>query len=83
MLNIKVVGPGCPNCNKLEQMCRHIIAENNIEAEVEKISDINEFIKWNILMTPALILNNKVVTSGKLPTQSTLEQWIKDAVISK
>jgi small redox-active disulfide protein 2 len=79
MLNIKVVGSGCANCNKLEQLCRDVVQDNDIEAEIEKITDVNTFADLGILMTPGLILNNKVVSSGKVPTKWTLENWIKEA----
>ena len=80
MLNIKVVGSGCPTCQKLEQMCREIITENNIEAEIEKITDINRFADLGIFMTPGLLLNDQLVSSGKLPIKSTLEHWVKTAI---
>lgn len=79
MLNIKVVGGGCKNCQTLEALCREIIDENNIVAEIEKITDVNIFADFGIMMTPGLLLNNKVVSSGKLPTKSTLTHWIVDA----
>ena len=79
MLKIKVLGPGCPNCEKLENLCRQIVDEKNIVAEIEKISDINEFAKWNIFLTPALVVNNKILCSGKIPTKSTQEHWLIDA----
>lgn len=79
MLNIKVVGPGCMNCQKLAQMCEEVVNENNIEAEIEKVTDISKFADLGILMTPGLLLNNKVVLSGKMPTPSTLSRWIIDA----
>jgi small redox-active disulfide protein 2 len=76
MLNIKVVGSGCTNCQKLEQLCREVVSENKIEAEIEKITDINSFAGLGIMMTPGLLLNNKVVSSGRIPLKSTLEHWI-------
>lgn len=79
MLNIKVVGGGCANCQKLEQLCREVIDENNVEAEIEKVTDINKFADLGIMMTPGLLINNKVVSSGKIPVKSTLEQWILNA----
>jgi small redox-active disulfide protein 2 len=80
MLNIKVVGTGCMNCEKLAEMCKEVIEENKIDAEIEKITDINNFADLGIMMTPGLLLNNKVVSSGKLPTKSTLAHWINDAI---
>ena len=78
MLNIKVVGSGCPNCQRLEALCREVVAEQNIAAEIEKVTDFNRFADLGIMMTPGLLLNNKVVSNGKIPTKSTLEHWIKD-----
>ena len=80
MLNIKVVGSGCANCEKLEQLCHDVVRENSIEAEIEKITDVNTFADLGILLTPGLLLNNKVVSSGKIPTKWTVENWIKEAV---
>jgi len=79
MLNIKVVGSGCSNCQKLEALCREVVNENNIMAEIEKITNFNKFADLGIMMTPGLLINNKVVSSGKLPTKSTLAHWIIDA----
>jgi len=79
MLHIKVIGPGCINCNRLEELCREIVSENKIEASIEKIKDINLFAELGIFMTPGLIINDKVISSGKLPGKSLLAQWIAEA----
>lgn len=79
MLNIKVVGSGCINCEKLASMCKEILKENKVEAEIEKVTDINKFADHGIFMTPGLLLNNKVVSSGKIPSKSTLMRWIMNA----
>lgn len=80
MVNIKVCGSGCANCIKLAEMCQNIIDEKKIEGVVEKVTDPNIFGELGIWVTPGLIINDKVVSSGKIPTQSTLEHWINDAV---
>ncbi len=77
MLNIKVVGSGCPNCQKLETLCREVVAENKIEAEIEKVTDFSKFAELGIFMTPGLIINDKIVSSGKLPTKATLAHWLE------
>ena len=77
MINIKVVGSGCPNCNKLEALCKEVVAEEGIEARIEKITDFNKFGELGIFITPGLLINDKVVSSGKIPTKSTLVNWIK------
>lgn len=80
MLNIKVVGSGCPNCQRLEQLCKEVISENNLSASIEKITDFNKFADLGIMMTPGLLLNDKVVSSGKIPTKETLQNWISEAL---
>lgn len=77
MTNIKVLGPGCPNCAKLEKLCQEVVAENNIQAEVEKITDINRFADYGLLMTPGLVVNEKLVSSGKIPGKAEIMNWIR------
>jgi small redox-active disulfide protein 2 len=77
---IKVYGSGCANCKKLETMCGEIIQENNFNAVIEKVTDIQEIMKTGILSTPGLEINGKMILSGKLPTKSTLVHWIQDNI---
>jgi len=79
MLNIKVLGSGCTNCRNLEKLCREVVSENGIEAEIEKVTDYKEIMSYGILSTPGLVVNGKVVNSGKLPAKSTLTHWLKNA----
>ncbi len=79
MLNIKVVGSGCPNCQQLEKLCREAVTENQLEAQIEKVTDFNKFADLGIFMTPGLLINDRVVSSGKLPSKSDIEQWLKNA----
>jgi small redox-active disulfide protein 2 len=79
MLNIKVLGSGCANCINLEKLCREVVTENNIEAEIEKVTDYKNIMSYGIMSTPGLIVNGKVVHSGKLPTKSTLTHWLMNA----
>ena len=78
MLNIKVVGPGCMNCEKLANLCKEVIEEHQIPATLEKVTDRSQFADLGILLTPGLIVNGKVLSSGKIPVKSTLEHWFKD-----
>ncbi|MDP2364232.1 MAG: thioredoxin family protein, partial [Ignavibacteria bacterium] len=68
---IKVYGSGCANCKQLEQMCYNALQELQIDASVEKVTDIQEIMKAGILSTPGLEINGKMISSGKLPTKST------------
>lgn len=77
MLDIKVIGPGCSNCIKLENLVNQIILEKNIPAKVEKITDRERFFEYGIMLTPGLVVNGKVLVSGKVPTKSTLEHWLE------
>ncbi len=80
MLDIKVLGSGCPNCKKLENLCKEVVEEKNIKASIEKITDFNEFGKYGIMMTPGLVVNGKVLSQGKIPVKSTLEHWLSEEV---
>jgi len=80
MLTIKVIGPGCERCKELERMCFNVCAENDIDADIQKISDMVKIASLGIMATPALIINEKLYVSGKLPTKNTLVHWIKENV---
>jgi len=77
MLDIKVLGPGCANCIKLENLVKEVVAENNLPANVENITDKEKFTELGVWMTPALIVNDQILSQGKIPTKSTLEHWLK------
>ena len=79
MLNIKVVGPGCVNCQKLENLCKEIVTENDVDAKIEKVTDVNQFADLGVFLTPALLIDTKVVVAGKLTTKWTLSRRILDA----
>jgi small redox-active disulfide protein 2 len=83
MLNIKVLGSGCTNCINLEKLCREVISENGIEAEIEKVTDYKDIMSYGIMSTPGLVINGKVVLSGKLPTKSTLTHWLMNALATQ
>jgi len=78
MLEIKVLGSGCANCVKLENLVKEVVSENNLTANVEKITDREKFLGYGIMLTPGLLVNGKVLSSGKIPTKSTLEHWLKE-----
>jgi small redox-active disulfide protein 2 len=78
MLDIKVLGPGCANCIKLENLVKEVISENNIRANIDKVTDRNKFMDYGVMLTPGLVVNGKVLSSGKIPTKSTLEHWLRE-----
>jgi len=83
MLNIKVLGPGCANCINLEKICKEVVVENNIDAEIEKVTDYKVIMNYGIMSTPGLIVNGKVIHNGKLPTKSTLKHWLMNALVNQ
>lgn len=79
MLTIKVLGPGCANCKKLEELARQAIAAQHVEAEIIKVTDMQEIIAYDVIKTPGLVINEKLVSSGRIPSPATIEGWIKEA----
>lgn len=77
-MKIEVLGMGCARCDKLEQQVHEALKELSIEAEVEKVSDLNKISSYGVLMTPGLVINGKVFCSGKIPAMADLKKWIAD-----
>jgi small redox-active disulfide protein 2 len=77
-MNIKVLGTGCPNCKTLEKSVINALAEMNIAANVEKVEDIQKIMAYGVMRTPALVINEKVVLSGKIPTKQELKDIIEN-----
>ncbi|HMK61705.1 MAG TPA: thioredoxin family protein [Dissulfurispiraceae bacterium] len=76
-MDIKVLGPGCANCHKMEELARQAVKELNIEANIEKVSDIREIMKYT-MSTPGLVVNGKLKHSGKpLPGIDKVKELIK------
>ena len=76
-MEIKVLGTGCSNCKTLEKLVYNVLAELDLEANVEKIEDIQKIMSYGILSTPGLVINNKVVLSGKVPSSKELKEIIE------
>lgn len=75
-MEIKVLGTGCPKCKSLEKSTREVIAEMGIEADISKEEDIMKIMEYGIMHTPGLLINGKVVVSGRLPSSKEIEQFI-------
>lgn len=77
-MEIKVLGPGCANCHKMDELARQAVRELGIEATVEKITDIGQIALHGILSTPGLVVNGKIKHSGKpLPSLDKVKDMIK------
>lgn len=79
MLTVKILGPGCANCKRLEEIARKAAGDAKIEAEFVKVTDYNEILAYNVLTTPGLVINEKLVSSGKIPSPATVAQWMMTA----
>ena len=80
MLTIKVLGSGCANCKRLEQIAHKVISEMGIEAEVVKVTEYPDIMAYNVLSTPGLVINEKVVSSGRIPTPADVTTWLTNAL---
>jgi len=80
MLTIKILGPGCANCKRLEEIARKSAADLGVEAEFVKVTDYNDILAYDILSTPGLVINEKLVSSGRLPAPASVTNWIADAL---
>jgi small redox-active disulfide protein 2 len=76
MVNIKVLGSGCANCKRLEATARKVVGDLGIEAEIEKVTDYAEIMKWPILSTPGLVINDKLVSAGRIPSEQEITDWL-------
>ena len=80
MLVIKVLGSGCANCKRLEQIARKIVGDMALEAEVIKVTDYNDIAAYNVMSTPGLVVNEKLVSYGRIPTPAEVTTWLTDAL---
>ena len=80
MLDIKVLGPGCDNCHKVEALAQQAVANLGAEATIEKIIDRAEYPKYGLMYTPGLVINNKLVCGGRIPTEAEVMTWVADAL---
>ncbi len=74
---VKILGTGCPKCKHLEEKVRKTVEELNIDASISKVEDIMDIMAYGIMRTPGLVIDEKVVMSGRLPSQSELNEFLK------
>jgi small redox-active disulfide protein 2 len=77
-MKIVILGPGCPRCHEVEKRTKTALAELGIAADVEKISDIKKIMEYDILSTPGLVVDGKVVCSGRIPRLEEIKVWIRE-----
>ncbi|MDP3912125.1 MAG: thioredoxin family protein [Bacteroidota bacterium] len=73
-MEIKILGAGCPKCKTLEKVTREVVEQNGIDASITKVEDIMEIMKFGVMTTPALVVNEKVEIKGRVPSADEIKQ---------
>ena len=76
-MEIKVLGTGCAKFKKLEEMVREVAGELGVDADIIKITDLNEILEYDIMMTPGLVVDGEIVCSGRLPKKDEIRNWLQ------
>jgi small redox-active disulfide protein 2 len=79
-MHIKVLGSGCANCHKVEELTKQAVAQLGIEAQVELVTDMQEMLRYGVMSTPAIVINDKVVSAGRVPALSQITTMITSAL---
>ncbi|OPY02605.1 MAG: hypothetical protein A4E66_02710 [Syntrophus sp. PtaB.Bin001] len=77
-MKIKVLGPGCTRCTQTEQLVREAVAEAGVDAEIEKVTDVMKIASYGVFGTPAVIIDEKVMSVGKIPKKEEILKWIRE-----
>ncbi len=76
---IKVLGSGCANCKKLEALVKEVAEEKEIEATFQKVTDYKDIVSYGVMRTPGLVVDEKVVASGRIPSKEEIAGWLEGA----
>ena len=79
-MDIKVLGSGCPNCKRLERYVRQVITDTGVEATLTKVTDWDKIMAYNIVSTPGLVINEQVVSSGRIPSKAEVTTLVVNAL---
>jgi len=80
MLTVKILGSGCENCKKVEATARKAVASMGLQAEIVKVTDWVEIKKYPVLSTPGLVVNEKLVCAGRIPSEAEVTTWLVNAL---
>ena len=80
MLTIKVLGSGCANCKKLEAITHQVVDQMGAQAEIIKVTEYPDIMAYNVMSTPGLVINEKVVATGRIPSAAEITTWLANAL---
>ena len=79
-MEIKILGIGCANCKRLESVARQVVEEMGLEATITEVTDMDKIVSYDIVTTPGLVINEKVVSSGRIPSKAEVTTWVANAL---
>lgn len=79
-MEIKILGIGCANCKRVEGVARQVVAEMGVEATISEVTDMNDIVSYDIVATPGLVIDERVVSSGRIPSKAEVSSWVADAL---
>ncbi len=79
MLSVKILGTGCPSCVQLEKIVRKVIESKGIPAVIEKVTEIADIMRYPILSTPGLVIDETLVSAGRIPRETEIVRWLEQA----
>jgi len=79
-MEVKILGTGCPKCKRLEHVTREALAEMDLDVPVTKVTELDEIMAYDIAATPGLVVNEKVVSSGRLPSKAEIKLLVSEAI---
>lgn len=82
-INIKILGTGCPKCKQTTAAVQEAVTENNIDATIEKVEDIMEIMKYNVMSTPAVVINGELKIRGRVPSKAEITALLMDGLQKK
>jgi len=79
-LQIKILGTGCPKCKTLEKITREVVSENQMDANISKVDDIQQIMNYGVMATPALVINEKVAIGGRIPSKEEIKKQLESYI---
>jgi small redox-active disulfide protein 2 len=76
-MEIKILGPGCPKCQQTEKVVKEAVAENGVDAQIEKVTNVLDIARFGVFGTPAVVVDGEVKSVGKIPSKEDVQKWIK------